>query len=164
MSFLNTVIGIATVLKNNNKRSSYNFSDLTGVISHHSLGIYTFTGKGIGEIDVTMVTDQTVHETSVDGGIFVLQVPGNNGTLSISMQQTSDLHMWLLKWANYLKLANTDRGEWARATAILRNTSTGVGHKITGISPGKIPDKAYQAQGQRIIWVLMCANIENTTA
>jgi hypothetical protein len=164
MSFLDTVIGVATVLKNNNKRSSYSFSALAGVISHPSLGIYTFTGQGIGDINVIMAADHTVHETSVDGGIFVMQIPGDNGTMAISMQQTSSFHIWLLKWANHLIASSTDRAEWARATAILRNTETGESHIITGISPGKIPDKSYQAQGQRVTWVLMCANIENTTA
>jgi hypothetical protein len=93
---------------------------------------------------------------------MVSKQAGNNGQITISCQQTSDVHKWLLGWYNYLVIAGTE--EWAQSSALLRNTADGTSHVITGISPQKVPDKQYQAQGQRVSWVLMAADIQSLTA
>jgi len=140
-------------------QTTYSFLDLSGAISQSSLGAYTFTGEGVGEITVSMATDRTVHDTAADGSVMVSKVAGDSGHLTVSCQQTSTVHKWLLAWYNYLVAAGTD--EWASTTMLLNNTTDGTSHVITGVSPQKVPDKAYQAQGQRVSWVLMAASISS---
>lgn len=143
-------------------QSTYSFLDLSGAIAHPSLGAYTFTGEGVGELTVAMSTERTAHDVAADGSVMVSKIAGNNGTISLSVQQTSSVHKWLLNWFNYLVQAPT--GEWAQTSAALRNTADGSSHIITGISPQKVPDKPYQSQGQRVTWVLMAAEIQNLNA
>jgi hypothetical protein len=142
-------------------QTTYSFLDLAGAIAHPNRGAYTFTGEGVGEVTVTMSTDHTAHDVASDGSIMVSKISGNNGSVTISCQQTSPVHKWLLAWHNYLLNAPTD--QWAQTTALLRNTTDGSSHVVTGVSPQKMPDKQYQAQGQRVSWTLMAANIENLT-
>lgn len=142
--------------------STYSFLDLSGAIAHPSLGAYTFTGEGVGEVNVAMSTDRTAHDVAADGSIMISKIAGNNGTITISTQQTSPLHKWLLNWFNYLVLAPTN--EWAQSTALLRNSTDGSSHVATGIAPQKVADKPYQAQGQRVTWTLLCADIQNVNA
>lgn len=143
-------------------QSTYSFLDLSGAIAHPAKGAYTFTGEGVGEVTVAMATERTVHDVAADGSVMISKIAGNNGTLSLSVQQTSGIHKWLLEWYNYLVQAPTN--EWAQTTAALRNTSDGSSHIVTGISPQKVPDKPYQGQGQRVTWVLMAADVQNLNA
>lgn len=136
--------------------STYSFTDLAGAIASPN-GAFVFTGQGVGEVTVSMATERTAHDVAADGSVMVSKIAGNNGSVSISVQQTSDLHKWLLAWFNYLVSAPTD--QWAQTSMLLRNTSDGTSHAITGVSPQKIPDKPYQAQAQRVSWVLMAADI-----
>ncbi|MDQ2763047.1 MAG: DUF3277 family protein, partial [Pseudomonadota bacterium] len=50
---------------------------------------------------------------------------------------------------------------WAAAVISIRNIVDGSTHTLTGISPGKVPDKVYQAQGQKITWTLPAAKVIN---
>jgi len=129
---------------------------LTRVLAHN-----TFTGEGAGEITVGMATEKTAHDVAADGTSW-FQIAGNNGQITISCQQTSNLHKWLLAWYNYLRYSDTS--EWARTAATLRSISDGTSHIITGISPQKVPDKPYSKQGQMVTWVLMAADIQSLTA
>lgn len=138
--------------------STYSFLDLSGAIAHPNLGAYTFTGEGAGEITVTMSTEKSAHDVAADGSVMVSKIAGRNGQISISAQQTSALHKWLLAAYNYLfELAPTN--QWAAISATLRNTADGTSHLLTGLSFSKVPDKAYQAQGQRVTWTLLAADI-----
>ncbi len=137
--------------------STYSFLDVTGSIVHPSVGAYTFTGAGIGEMSISMATDRTAHHVAADGAVMVSKLAGNNGIIAIQAQQTSSLHNWLLTWYNYLYLADTD--EWAQTSALIRAPKMGKTHVATGVSPQKIGDQPYQAQGQLVTWQLMCADI-----
>ena len=139
--------------------TTYSFLDLMGAIAHPDLGQYTFTGKGLGEVIVAMTTEKSAHDVAADGSVMVSKIAGNNGTITINAQQTSDLHKWLLNWYNTLLASDTST--WAQTSMTLRNVVNGTSHIIHGISPQKIPDKNYQTQGQRISWVLMAADVQN---
>ena len=39
--------------------------------------------------------------------------------------------------------------------------TTGTGHVFTGVSPGKMPDMPYAAQGENVTWLLMAADVVN---
>ncbi len=144
------------------KQTTYSFLDLSGAIAHPSLDPFIFTGEGVGEVTVAMITERSAHDVGADGSIMVSKIAGNNGHITITAQQTSVLHQWLMGWYNYLITAPTS--EWADTAMTLRNTADGSSHTITGISPQKKPDKQYQSQGQRTSWVLMAADIQSENA
>lgn len=142
--------------------TTYSFEDLTGFIAHPLVAGYRFNGQGVGEVTVSMATEKSAHDVAADGSVMVSKILGDNGQVSLSCQQTSSLHKWLLAYYNAIKLAPTN--QWAAATILLRNASDGTSHMCNGVSPQKIPDKPYQAQGQRVTWVFMCADIQNLPA
>lgn len=139
--------------------TTYSFEDVTGALAHPLLGAYTFDGKGTGEITIEMDADMSAHDRAADGSIMVSKLLGEPGRITISAQQTSALHKWLLAAYQALKLANTSA--WAQMAATIRSVSDGTSHVITGMSFQKIPPKSYQAQGQRVSWVLMAADVQN---
>ena len=138
--------------------STYSFLDLSGSVSHPALGAYTFTGEGIGEMSISMATDRTTHDIAADGAVMVSKLAGSNGSITIQAQQTSALHNWLVNWYNYLYGADTD--EWAQTNVLVRAPKMGKSHVAVGVSPQKIGDQPYQAQGQRVTWTLMCADLQ----
>jgi hypothetical protein len=145
--------------------TTYSFKDLSGAFVHPLVGSYILGGGniGLGQVSITMTQDRTVQDVSSDGSVMVSYIPGDNGTISIEVQQTSDLHDFLLNWFNVCKTAADagDVGFWAAGVVSIRNLVDGSVHTATGVSPGKVPDKVYQAQGQKITWTLPAATIIN---
>lgn len=142
--------------------TTYSFADVSVVISHPSVGQYVANGEGIGNINIAMATDRTAHDVAADGSVMVSKIKGRNGTVTIAIQQTSDLNKWLTKWYNYLEAASTD--QWASTSIIVRSPIMQELNTITGVSPQKLPDKPYQAQGQLVTWSLMAADIQQDVA
>ncbi len=143
--------------------TTYSFKDLTGAFVHPLVGSYILGGGniGMGQITISMTTDRTMQDVASDGSVMVSYIAGDNGSVSIEVQQTSDLHNFLLTWFNACKTA-ADLGEvftWAAAAMTIRNIIDGSVHTITGISPGKIPDKVYASQGGKITWMLPAARV-----
>lgn len=142
--------------------TTYSFQDVTVTISHPDLGQFIATGEGLGSIDVTMATDRTAHDIAADGSVMVSKIAGRNGGLTMTIQQTSELHRWLTKWFNYLETAKTNK--WADTTVIVRSAIMGETKTCTGVSPQKLPDVPYQAQGQMVSWSLLAADIQQEAA
>lgn len=90
--------------------STYSFLDLSGSISHPTIGSYLFTGEGVGDINISMSTDRSAHDVASDGSVMVSKIAGNNGTITITAQQTSPLHFWLLDWYNTLGVCQLMNG------------------------------------------------------
>lgn len=139
--------------------TTYSFQDLTGSINFPLTGMIVFDGAGIGDITVSMSGDKTAHDVAADGSVMVSKVLGNNGTITINCQQTSILHKSLLASYNALLIANAS--DWARAALLIRSVGDGTSHVARGVSFQKLGDKGYQAQGQRVSWTLMCAEIHS---
>ena len=140
-------------------RTTYSFLDLVGSISHPAVGSYIFTGEGAGSVSVSKSMERSAHDVAADGSIMVSKIAGNNGTVTIEVQQTSPLHTWLLKWFQTLWAMPTN--QWATTSMLLKNSSTGGSHICQGVSPQKEADVPYQAQGSRGTWTLLCADIIN---
>jgi hypothetical protein len=138
--------------------NTYSFLDLTGSIAHPSVGAYTFTGEGIGEMTVAQTGDVTAHDVAADGTVMISKMAAPAGTITIQAQQTSALHNWLIKWYAYLQIADTD--EFAQSAILIRAPKMGRSHVATGVTPQKQSDTPYQAQGQRVTWTLMCADLK----
>lgn len=145
---------------------TYSFKDTSGGFNDPDVGFFPFSGQiGMGEFTVAMATEWTAHDTASDGNVMISAMVGDSGSVDIRVQQTSALHAFLLSWANAKKI-NLQQGNatnWAGATLTLRNIVDGSSHYCTGVSPSKIPDKTYGAQGGYVTWRLMCGDVQNTT-
>ncbi|OHW63072.1 hypothetical protein EUAN_08560 [Andreesenia angusta] len=136
----------------------YGFGDVTASFSHPKVGSKSSTGAGVGSIGVSMAGDKTAHDVGADGEVMVSKLAGKNGAITIAIQQTSELHKWLLKWYNYVESAGP-LSEFANMTITIASKNLGDETVCTGVSPQKIADRSYQAQGQHVTWNLMAAEI-----
>ena len=138
--------------------TTYSFTDVSAVLSHPSYGQFAMEGEGIGDFTINKMTERTAHDVAADGHIMVSKIAGNNGTITINAQQTSALHNWLQGCFNYCWAADTD--EWARITLTIRAPKMGKMTIATGGSFNKEADEQFQAQGQRVSWTLMFADVQ----
>jgi hypothetical protein len=135
----------------------YSFEDVTCSFSHPSVGAASSTGAGVGTITVSMTQEKSVHDLSADGVVMISKIAGKNGTVAIALQQTSELHKFFLKWYNYID--NAAASEWASMNITIKSNNLGDSTVCTGVSPQKLAERPYQAQGQHVTWTLMCAEI-----
>lgn len=143
---------------------TYSFMDTALTMAHPDLPPFVLQAEiGFHQATVVMATEKTIQDKAADGGIMITAVAGKNGTIALEMQQTSELHAFLLEWYNLLdtQMTNGDVSKFASMTVLLRNLVDGSQHVATGVSPSKPPDKPYGEQGQHITWVLHCARIDN---
>lgn len=139
--------------------STYSFNDVHVVISPPGFPAYTLNGQGVGDINISFADDNTLHDRSADGRVMVSKIKANNGSISISVQQTSALHKYLKQLFNFLRLRDTSA--WA-GTMITLSSPAGLFDTITatGVSFSKRADQPYQAQGQNVTWNFMAADIQ----
>jgi hypothetical protein len=146
---------------------TYSFKDLVGVLVNSVFGVsIPLTGGniGLGQVTITMTTERTTHDVAADSTVMPSYVAGDNGTVDLEVQQTSTLHHALLDLYNLCVLAANadDVLGWAATTISFRTILDGANHVLTGVSFAKIPDKPYQASGQKVRWSLMAANVVNS--
>ncbi len=146
--------------------ATYSFKSLTGVLTNPVYAVtIPLTGGniGLGSIVIRMNTTRTVHDVAADGTVMPSYVAGANGEVDINIQQTSALHSQLLALYNQAVLSadNEDVSGWAATSISFRVLTDGTQHTLTGVSFDKIPDKPYEANGQKITWKMMAANVTN---
>lgn len=137
---------------------TYSFEDTAFTISHPSVGSFDAYGTGIGDIAIEYSNDVTTHEVAADLAVIVSKSAKKNATITINALQTSELNAWLTKWANYIESAPTS--QFALATAILKNTTTGEQWNCTGVSHQKKSGGSFKSTAETKQWVLMVANAE----
>lgn len=145
----------------------YSFKDLSGGFSHPLVGDFIFAGQiGMSQVTIAMAIEKSSDDVASDGAVQRSFIAGDNGTIIIEVQQTSDAHAFFLNWYNTIKMLadNQDVTNWASAAISFRCLLDGSQHIARGVSPSKIPDKVYTAQGQRIAWTFMCADIQSLSA
>lgn len=145
---------------------TYSFKSLTGVLTNPVFGItIPLTGGniGIGSITIRMTTARTSHDVAADGTVMPSYIAGDNGEVDIQVQETSAIHGALLALYNLCVLAadNEDVLGWAANAISFTLLIDGSIHTLTGVSFDKIPDKPYEASGQKMTWKLMAANVIN---
>jgi Protein of unknown function (DUF3277) len=146
--------------------ATYSFKALTGVLTNTVFGtVIPLVGGniGAGKLTIRMTTERTAHDVASDGTVMVSYAAGDNGACDLEVQQSSTLHTELLALYNQCVTAanNDDVSSWAANAITFRSLLDGSYHQLTGVSFAKIPDKPYEAHGQRITWALMAANIVN---
>lgn len=136
--------------------STYSFSDIKMVIKPSGYEAYTVNGSGIGKIGISYANANTVHDLAADGSVMVSKIKANNGTISLTVQQTSLLHAYLIGLFNYLNQGATNL--WAATridiSSLLNIADT---HALQGVSFEKRGDIPYEQQGQNITWNFMFA-------
>lgn len=142
--------------------STYSFEDVSIVISHPSMGQLIINGEGIGSITTSMATEKTAHDVAADGSVMISKIAGENGTIALTMQQTSPAHKWMRNWYNHIRTA--DASEWASGKITVRSPVMQDLIRAKNVSPQKRADRVYQAQGQLVTWNLMAGQIVEETA
>ncbi len=137
--------------------SVYSFSDVSLVLSHPAAGMCTITGEGVGSITVTRATDSSQHDVAADGSVMTSKIIAANGSVALSVQQTSPANIWLKKLYAYLVTAPTN--EWARMSGVLKNPAVGETIDISGMAFQKRADAAYQQTGQQVTWNFLADTI-----
>lgn len=139
--------------------TTYSFSDINMVLNFPGWPAYTINGQGVGEISISYINDNTAHDLAADGSVMVSKIKADNANVTLTVQQTSGLHGWLLGLFNYLMTASTSL--WA-AGNITISTPTGVVTNInlSGVSFTKRSDQTFQQQGQMFTWNLMAAGVQ----
>jgi len=146
---------------------TYGFAGVSFAFFHPLTGPYVFTGKqGNGAFSIAMAGEKSTHDVAADGGVMVSMVMGDNGALTVEAQQTSDFHAFLVQWYNLIKTAAElgDLTDWATASISIKSLVDGAWHSLTGVSPAKLADKGYAAQGQKVSWTLLAADVQTGQA
>ena len=138
--------------------STYAFEDLSVVLRHPAKGQYVFQGEGLGSITFAMSNDVSAHDLSADGSVMTSKIKATNGTVSISVQQTSTANKWLRELYNYL--VNASSSEWTGCSLIATSPVMGVTHIATNMAFQKRPDEAYQQTGQQVTWAFLVSNLQ----
>lgn len=136
--------------------STYSFSDVNFTMVYNNI-TYSANGEGIGSINISMANDRTSHDLAADGSVMISKISASNGTVTLSVQQTSSLNAWLTRWYSFVDVSTTDK--WASARITITAPKMGLEYIISGVSPQKLPDVPFQAQGSQITWPMMAAKI-----
>ena len=140
--------------------NTYSFQDVNITISHALAGQYIANGEGIGSIGFNPTNDRTAHDVAADGTVMVSKIKAKNGTVAISIQQTSPLNKWLLKLFNLLSADSTSPQNWAGIKIVTRSPNMGDLITATGVSFQKQADRAFKNQGEQVTWSLMAADLQ----
>lgn len=137
---------------------TYSFLDTILSLAFATGGM-TITGKGIGDVTVGMDQDRSSMESSADGNIMISKIPGNQGRITINVQQTSDAHKFLLAMYNALIIGPPSI--WAQGAGLMRSLSDSTSHTFTGLCFLKLGDKGYDKQSKNVTWVLLAGDIQS---
>lgn len=139
--------------------TTYSFNDINAIISPPGFGSASTIGNGIGDINISFSRDNTQHDPSADGSVMVSKIVANEGSISISCQQTSQLHQYLKSLFNHMMAASTSI--WAAITITISSPNGLQDYVVAnGVSFQKRSDQPYQVQGQTVTWTFMATNIQ----
>ena len=137
--------------------TTYSFADYNiNIVS--PIGTYSVQGNGIGSATVTMATTKSTHEVGADGSVMTSKIAGDNGSVSIQVQQTSGLNTYFMKLYNVLKTSPSS--VWTSTQILITNNVQKEVCTCIGCSPENLPEKPMQAEGQMITWTWLCQDIQ----
>ena len=137
---------------------TYSFENTIVTISHPDVGQYTMYGAGLGDITISRSNDETSHEISADLSVLISKSVKKNGTVTINVLQASDANDFMLRLVKYVETAVP--AVFAKTQISIESNSTGEQWVCTGVSPPKMADVTYAAQGTTKDWNMMAASIE----
>ncbi len=137
--------------------STYAFEDVNCVVSHPSVGSFSFNGAGTGNVTVAKANDMSSHDVAADGSVMTNKIRAGNGTVTITVQQTSEGAAFLKKLNAYVD--NAHSSEFTRTVVTITAKEQGVNITCTGVSPQKSPDQSFQQTGQQVAFAYLAAKI-----
>ncbi len=139
------------------KTTVYSLADVRTVMYHQDVGQCVLSSQGIGKISITHSGDLSSHTATADGYVVVNRLRSSNGMITLEVPQNSSADEYLRKWARYLKNAES----WAFALTALNIVDAAGNFTIycEGVTPQKIPDRAYDKTAGNVSWVLLAASI-----
>jgi hypothetical protein len=137
--------------------STYSFADLAVVFTHPGVGILNLQGEGLGSITFAKSNDMSQQDLASDGSVMTSKIKAPNGTIAISVQQTSDAAKWLTRYVNFCDVAPS--AMFTMGLLIGKDVAGIQTHTCSGISPQKMADKPYQQDGQHLTFTLMAQSM-----
>lgn len=137
--------------------STYSFEDVNCIVSHPSVGSFSFNGAGMGSITVAKANDMSSHDLAADGSVMTSKIRAGNGTVTIAVQQTSPGAAFLRKLNAYCDTAGSS--EFTRTVISVVSKEQGIDITATGVSPQKSPDTGFQQAGQQISFAYLAQRI-----
>lgn len=137
--------------------STYAFEDVNCVVSHPSVGSFSFNGAGLGSITIAKANDMSSQDLSSDGSVMTSKIRARNGTATLAVQQTSVGAAFLKKLNAYVD--NAHSSEFTRTVITIVSKEQGVNITCTGVSPQKSPDHGFQQTGQQMSFAYLVQNI-----
>ena len=135
----------------------YSFQGVIVTIGHPSIGVVTTTGEGTGSVSTSYAQDRSSQDLTADGTVITSKILTKNGTVTLNILQTSEVHKWLTALSNYLNDAPAEFYNQINidivSTATLEDTS------CSGVSIQKIPDSMYQEKVQMVTWTFLAEKI-----
>lgn len=137
--------------------STYAFEDVNCVVSHPSVGSFSFNGAGTGSITVAKANDMSSQDVAADGSVMTNKIRAGNGTVTIAAQQTSAGAAFLKKLNTYVD--NAHSSEFTKTVITIVSREQGVNITCIGVSPQKAPDGQYQQTGQQVSYAYLAQKI-----
>ena len=139
------------------KTTVYSLADVRAVLYHQDVGQCVLSSQGLGKISVSRSGDLSSHTATADGYVVINRLRSSNGMITIEVPQNSSADEFLRKWSRFLKSAQS----WQFALSALNIVDAGGGFTIycEGVTPQKIPDRAYDRTSGTVSWVLLAASI-----
>ena len=139
---------------------TYSFQDVNVTISHPSVGVFSANGTGLDSITIEYANDISSHDIAADGTVVTNKIITKNGSVVFDIQQTSEFHAWLLKWSNYIKIAQPS--EFALATITINSINLNETTQLIGVTPQKLGQRPYKQQTQKVSWTLLAQEIDES--
>ena len=131
----------------------WSFKDCTVVYYHPAIGSIDFVGSGTGSVVIAWAGDIAVHDVGAAGEVVTSKMEVDNGTITLTVLQTSEANDYLVKYANYIKVAPSN--EFNQGVCNIKNNVTGETVNATGCAPQKMADVNMQAQQQSRSWGIL---------
>ncbi len=137
--------------------SVYSLADVRAVIYHQDVGQCVLSSQGLGKISITRSGDLSSHTATADGYVVVNRLRSSHGIVTLEVPQNSSADQFLRRWAKYLKNAQS----YLFALTALNIVDGGGGFTVycEGVTPQKIPDRAYDQTSGNVSWTLLAADI-----
>ena len=136
----------------------YSLADTHTVLSHPQVGKGNLHRDGVGKIVVSRSGDLSSHTTTADGYVVVNRLKSVNGTITIEVPQNSQADEYLRRWTSYLLNAESS-ADFAASTLTIRDTAGGLTITADGVTPQKIPDRAWDRTATNLTYTLLAAVI-----
>ncbi len=143
---------------------AYSFAEVVGSIVHPVAGTQIIGGLlGIGSIAFEKVQDRVTPKITADGYSYANITLGQQGKITISCLQGSQMDQYLLGLQNDVDaLLSSGQPETAIAAVVrVRDISSQNSHTAIGVGIAKEPPRDYQGEAQLRQWTLHAMELTN---